>query len=94
MAAEFKGASDNDAQSFSEYLISLLDHHMDVPYCILKHLWRKINQLQLTHWNLVYLQLLSSVQEAMQETCNAPINTDFMHLSLAVKFIILCIVVW
>ena len=73
------GPSDNDVQSFSEYLISLLDNHMDVVYCILKHLWRKINQLQLTHWKPVYLQLLSLIQEAMQEKYNAPLNTDFMH---------------
>ena len=73
------GPSDDDVQLFSEYLINLLDDHMDVAYCILKHLWRKINQLQLTHWNPVYLQLLLSVQEAMQEKYNAPLNTDFMH---------------
>ena len=73
------GPSDNDVQSFNEYLINLLDNHMDVVYCILKHLWRKINQLQLTHWNPVYLQLLSSIQEAMQEKYNAPFNTDFIH---------------
>ena len=77
--SEEDGPSDDDVQLFSEYLINLIDDHMDMAYCILKHLWRKINQLQLTHWNPVYLQLLSSVQESMQEKYNAPFNTDFMH---------------
>ena len=31
------GPTDSDVQSFSEYVISLLDNHMDVVYCILKH---------------------------------------------------------
>lgn len=78
------GPSDDDVQLFSEYLINLLDDHMDVAYCILKHLWRKINQLQLTHWNPVYHQLLSSVQESMQEKYNAPFNTDFMTLAVKI----------
>ena len=73
------GPTDNDVQSFSDYVISLLDNHMDVVYCILKHLWRKINTLQLTKWQPVFLQLLSLVQEAMQEKYNTPLNTDFMH---------------
>ena len=73
------GPTDGDVQSFSEYVLSLLDDHMDMVYCILKHLWRKINTLQLTRWQPVFLQLLSSVQEAMQEKYLAPLNTDFMH---------------
>ena len=71
--------SESDVQLFSEYLVNLLDSHMDVAYCILKHLWRKINQLQLTQWNPVFLRLLSSVQEVMQEKYNLPFNTEFMH---------------
>ena len=73
------GPTDGDVQSFSEYVLSLLDDHMDMVYYILKHLWRKINTLQLIRWQPVFLQLLSSVQEAMQEKYHAPLNTDFMH---------------
>ena len=74
------GPTDSDVQSFSEYVLNLLDDHVDVVYCILKHLWRKINTLQLTQWQPVFLQLLSLVQEAMQEKYHAPLNTDFMQL--------------
>ena len=73
------GPTDGDVQSFSEYVLSLLDDHMDIVYYILKHLWRKINTLQLIQWQPVFRQLLSLVQEAMQEKYHAPLNTDFMH---------------
>ena len=73
------GPTDSDVQSFSEYVLSLLDDHVDVVYYILKHLWRKINTLQLTQWQPVFLQVLLLVQEAMQEKYHAPLNTDFMH---------------
>lgn len=72
------GPDDSDVQLFGEYMLGLLDSHMDVAYRILRHLWRKINGLQLAQWKPVYLQLLASVQETMQEKYHTSLNTDFM----------------
>ena len=73
------GPTDNDVQLFREYMLGLLDDHMDVVYCILKHLWRKISSLQLIQWKKMFHQLLSSIQKAMQEKYHAPLNVEFMN---------------
>ena len=76
------GPTDSDVQLFSEYMLGLLDDHMDVVYCVLKHLWRRISSLQLTQWKQMFHQLLYSVQEAMLEKYHAPLNVEFMNCSM------------
>jgi len=73
------GPVDSDVQLFGEYMVNLLDTHMDIVYSILKHLWRKINNLQLTKWKPAFHQLLSAVQKAMQEKYHTSLNTNFMN---------------
>ena len=75
------GPTDSDIQLFNEYMLGLLDDHMDVVYCVLKHLWRRISSLQLTQWKQMFHQLLSSIQEAMLEKYHAPVTSSVNTLT-------------
>jgi len=73
------GPVERDLELFSEYIVNLLATHMDIVYCILRYLWRRIVSRQLTSWEPGFVQLLSAVQAEMANTFYAELNTDFIQ---------------